>query len=112
MTEAILAGASGYVLKDGPVEEVVAGIQAAKRTDELIPLCHSLPLSFVGVEADVDGEAGVVTLTAEARWGKQHFLYKALEYPRTFRAPLYVLVYPIACGWCRSRRFATSTCDR
>ena len=22
------------------------------------------------------------------------------EYPRTFRAPLYVLVYPIACGWC------------
>jgi hypothetical protein len=39
-------------------------------------------------------------LTAEARWGKQHFLYKALEYPRAFRAPLYVLVYPIACAWC------------
>ena len=39
-------------------------------------------------------------VTAEARWGKQHFLYKALEYPRTFRAPLYVLVYPIACSWC------------
>ena len=39
-------------------------------------------------------------LTAEARWGKQHFLYKALEYPRTFRAPLYVLVYPIGCAWC------------
>jgi DNA-binding NarL/FixJ family response regulator len=29
VTEAILAGASGYVLKDGPVEEVVAGIRAA-----------------------------------------------------------------------------------
>ena len=43
----------------------LAGIMAAKRTDELIPLCHSLPLSFVGVEAEV-GE-GVVTLTAEAR---------------------------------------------
>ncbi|HKG03665.1 MAG TPA: cyclic pyranopterin monophosphate synthase MoaC, partial [Conexibacter sp.] len=43
----------------------LAGIQAAKRTDELIPLCHSLPLSFVGVEAVV-GE-GTVTLTAEAR---------------------------------------------
>src|SRR3954454_5550351 len=26
----------------------IAGIQAAKRTDELIPLCHPLPLSFVG----------------------------------------------------------------
>jgi cyclic pyranopterin monophosphate synthase len=43
----------------------LAGIMAAKRTDELIPLCHSLPLSFVGVEAEV-GEAEV-TLTAEAR---------------------------------------------
>ena len=27
----------------------IAGIQAAKRTDELIPLCHQLPLSFVDV---------------------------------------------------------------
>jgi cyclic pyranopterin monophosphate synthase len=43
----------------------LAGVMAAKRTDELIPLCHSLPLSFVGVEAEV-GEGGV-TLTAEAR---------------------------------------------
>lgn len=39
-------------------------------------------------------------LTAEARWGKQLFQYKALEYPRAFRAPIYVLVYPVACGWC------------
>ena len=31
VTEAILAGASGYVLKDGPIEEVVAGIRAAAR---------------------------------------------------------------------------------
>ncbi|HEX2086965.1 MAG TPA: cyclic pyranopterin monophosphate synthase MoaC [Solirubrobacteraceae bacterium] len=43
----------------------LAGIMAAKRTAELIPLCHSLPLSFVGVEAEV-GESSV-TLTAEAR---------------------------------------------
>ncbi len=43
----------------------LAGIMAAKRTDELIPLCHSLPLSFVGVEAEVGDDA--VTLTAEAR---------------------------------------------
>jgi len=45
----------------------IAGIQAAKRTDELIPLCHGLPLSFVGVEASVDADAGEVTITAEAR---------------------------------------------
>jgi DNA-binding NarL/FixJ family response regulator len=36
VTEAILAGASGYVLKDGPVEEVVAGIQAAASGESLI----------------------------------------------------------------------------
>jgi DNA-binding NarL/FixJ family response regulator len=36
VTEAILAGASGYVLKDGPVEEVVAGIQAAANGESLI----------------------------------------------------------------------------
>ncbi|HEX6714911.1 MAG TPA: cyclic pyranopterin monophosphate synthase MoaC, partial [Thermoleophilaceae bacterium] len=32
----------------------IAGIQAAKRTAELIPLCHPLPLSFVDVEVLVD----------------------------------------------------------
>jgi len=36
VTEAILAGASGYVLKDGAVEEVVAGIQAAANGESLI----------------------------------------------------------------------------
>jgi len=45
----------------------IAGIQAAKRTYELIPLCHQLPLAFVGVEASVDVEAGLVELRAEAR---------------------------------------------
>jgi cyclic pyranopterin phosphate synthase len=45
----------------------IAGIQAAKRTAELIPLCHPLPLSFVDVAADVDAATGAVTLTAEAR---------------------------------------------
>jgi DNA-binding NarL/FixJ family response regulator len=36
VTEAILAGASGYVLKDGPVEEVVAGIKAAAAGESLL----------------------------------------------------------------------------
>jgi cyclic pyranopterin phosphate synthase len=45
----------------------IAGIQAAKRTAELIPLCHPLPLSFVDVAAEVDAAQGTVTLTAEAR---------------------------------------------
>jgi cyclic pyranopterin monophosphate synthase len=45
----------------------IAGIQAAKRTAELIPLCHTIPLSFVGVDCEVDADAGAVTLTTEAR---------------------------------------------
>jgi cyclic pyranopterin phosphate synthase len=45
----------------------IAGIQAAKRTAELIPLCHPLALTFVGVEASVDPAAGEIELVAEAR---------------------------------------------
>ena len=47
----------------------IAGIQAAKRTPELIPLCHTLPLSFVDVRAEVGED--VVTLEAEARTSAQ-----------------------------------------
>jgi cyclic pyranopterin phosphate synthase len=35
----------------------IAGIQAAKRTDELIPLCHSLPLNSVDLEFTVEDTA-------------------------------------------------------
>ena len=45
----------------------IAGVMAAKRTAELIPLCHPLPLSFVDVTASIDTSEGAVTLTAEAR---------------------------------------------
>jgi len=45
----------------------IAGIQAAKRTSELIPLCHPLSLSFVGVEGAINAVAGEITLTAEVR---------------------------------------------
>jgi cyclic pyranopterin phosphate synthase len=45
----------------------IAGILAAKRTGELIPLCHPLGLDHVDVDAEVDAAAGTVTLTAEAR---------------------------------------------
>jgi cyclic pyranopterin monophosphate synthase len=59
---------------DAPKGDVIgtarlAGIQAAKRTSDLIPLCHPLPLSFVDVAAEI-GETEV-TLTAEARTSAQ-----------------------------------------
>ncbi len=45
----------------------IAGIQAAKRTAELIPLCHPLPLSFIGVKGEIDAQKGTIAITAEAR---------------------------------------------
>jgi cyclic pyranopterin monophosphate synthase len=45
----------------------LAGIQAAKRTGELIPLAHPLPLTFADVQATVDPAAGTVHIQAEAR---------------------------------------------
>jgi len=44
----------------------LAGIGAAKRTFELIPLAHPLALDFVDVEGRVDADDGLVMLSAEA----------------------------------------------
>jgi cyclic pyranopterin phosphate synthase len=44
----------------------IAGIMAAKKTDELIPLCHPMGLDHVDVDGVVDVEAGTVTITASA----------------------------------------------
>lgn len=45
----------------------IAGILAAKRTAEFIPLCHPLPLDFADVVFEIDEEAGVIQIEAEAR---------------------------------------------
>jgi len=44
----------------------LAGIMAAKRTGELIPLCHPIGLDHVDVDAQIDVDAGTVTLEATA----------------------------------------------
>ncbi len=47
----------------------IAGIMAAKRTPELIPLCHTIPLTFVGVELVAVPPDGVrITATVEAMY--------------------------------------------
>ena len=43
----------------------LAGIMAAKRTSELIPLCHPLPLTHVDVSVEVADEAVTITASAE-----------------------------------------------
>jgi len=52
---------------DAMVTARLAGIGGAKRTSDLIPLCHPLPLDRVDVELEADREAGTVTIRAEAR---------------------------------------------
>ncbi len=57
---------------DAPKGDVIgtarlAGIQAAKRTAELVPLAHPLPLTFVDVEARIEADDGIVLIDSEAR---------------------------------------------
>jgi cyclic pyranopterin phosphate synthase len=62
-------------LGKGPVIEVaqIAGIQAAKRTSDLIPLCHPLTLSWVDVRVEprADGFAIEARVRTEARTGAE-----------------------------------------
>jgi cyclic pyranopterin phosphate synthase len=43
----------------------LAGIMAAKRTADLIPLCHPLPLSHIDVQIGIEGSGVEITATAE-----------------------------------------------
>ncbi|MDX6694450.1 MAG: cyclic pyranopterin monophosphate synthase [Blastocatellia bacterium] len=62
--EAVAAVRAGQTPKGDPLETArLAGIMAAKRTAELIPLCHPLPLTHIDVRAKLT-DAGV-TLEAE-----------------------------------------------
>ncbi|PWH13665.1 MAG: cyclic pyranopterin monophosphate synthase MoaC [Anaerolineae bacterium] len=56
-------------IKKGDVLTIaqIAGIQAAKRTAELIPLCHPLPLTQVDVECALDDTLPGVQITATAK---------------------------------------------
>ena len=44
----------------------IAGILAAKKTPELIPLCHSIPVQSVEIEIGTDVQNGIVNVTASA----------------------------------------------
>lgn len=56
-------------MKKGDVLTVarIAGIMAAKRTAELIPLCHPIPLTKIGIEIVLDDEHNAVRIEATAR---------------------------------------------
>ncbi len=48
----------------------IAGIQAAKRTSELIPLCHPIPITHVSIEIETDESASLIRITSavETTW--------------------------------------------
>jgi cyclic pyranopterin phosphate synthase len=58
--------ATGHRTKKGPVFDtaIVAGVMAAKRTHELIPFCHPLPLESVKIDITARGRRIVITCHA------------------------------------------------
>jgi cyclic pyranopterin phosphate synthase len=67
MQPATLALIAGGSAKKGDVIGIarIAAIQGAKRTSELIPLCHPLPITRVAVEFEIDASANAVHCTAQ-----------------------------------------------
>ncbi len=69
-----MAPATLAAIRDGAVPKGdvlssarIAGIMAAKRTPDLIPLCHPLPLTKIAVEFQIDEENSRVYITASVR---------------------------------------------
>jgi len=68
-------------LKKGDVLAVarIAGVMAAKRTAELIPLCHPIALTQIDLDLSIDAEANAVRIQATARtFGKTGVEMEAL----------------------------------
>ena len=68
--EVRMAAETARILRELPKGDALAtaqlaGIMAAKRTSELIPLCHPLPLSHVEVTLEVGEESVEITASAE-----------------------------------------------
>ena len=79
MSAEAAAAIGAGIAKKGDVLAVarVAGIMAAKRTSDLIPLCHQLPLTSVDIALAVD-ETGVTTTATTATDGKTGVEMEAL----------------------------------
>ena len=70
----VMAPQTLTLIKDGALKKGdvlttarIAGIMAAKRTSELIPLCHPIPLNKIGVDIALDEATSSVHITATAR---------------------------------------------
>lgn len=68
----------------------IAGIQAAKRTHDLIPMCHPLPISYADVRFHVDRQSSTIGIEAEVRTtGKTGVEMEALIAAQVAAATIY-----------------------
>ena len=73
MGHVVMQPATGKRILDGQIGKGdvlqvarLAGIMAAKKTEQLIPLCHSIPLSYVNIDLQPDIKNSCINIKAEA----------------------------------------------
>ncbi len=77
----------------------IAGIMAAKRTSELIPLCHPIPLTQIDVQLTLDDQANAVQITATVRTvGKTGVEMEALTAVSTAALTIYDMAKAVDRG--------------
>ena len=106
MQPATLAAIAQGSARKGDVLGVarIAAIQAAKRTSELVPLCHPLPLTHVQVDFALDAAAGAVHCTVQAETlGRTGVEMEALTAVQVGLLIVYDMVKEIGRASCRER---------
>lgn len=90
----------GGALKKGDALAVarVAGIMAAKKTSELIPLCHPIPLTKVSIEIEADGTSAILIHAAVETTGQTGVEMEALVAASTTALSLYDMAKGIDRG--------------
>jgi cyclic pyranopterin phosphate synthase len=76
---------------DAPAVVRIAGIQAAKRTAELIPLCHPLPIDSVTIELEATGH-GIRALASVSTHGRTGVEMEAMTAVSVAALALYDMV--------------------
>ena len=95
-----VAAIMGGGLKKGDALAVarVAGIMAAKKTSDLIPLCHPIPLTLVSVDIAADGDGAILVHASAETTGQTGVEMEALVAASTAALTLYDMAKAIDRG--------------
>jgi cyclic pyranopterin phosphate synthase len=95
-----IATIMGGGLKKGDALAVarIAGIMAAKKTSELIPLCHPIPLTKVSVDIEADGDIAILIHATAETTGQTGVEMEALVAASTAALTLYDMAKAIDRG--------------